>query len=550
MRGVQMRQSGLRADRSSAVAVIFALLAVPMLGLVGLAIDYGVWTETYASLSLAANSAALNAAKVAAAADVQNDTNFKTEGVTAGRQWFQAELGQGALFANANAVMPTVTITISNANVTANVTFSSSVRSFFGILFGRSLYPVNVFASTTIPVTSFLEAVFMLDNSASMAIGATNADMTTLAQNSQCDPSNEFTRTAANSTYSQVVPNYYGIYQYTWNGANYDGALATPVTSYGMVLKPANYNGGNAIHVAYCDAAAVSGGLCPMIEQCPTKVNGYAAYAGPTCVFACHSDGTKAAGLGSDLWSAARRNGLTLRLDLVKNATNLALQQMANYNVASINNLSAAVYTFNTGLNPIYPTGCTPQAVGCEAGISFATAEAAVGSPPTAGSGVYTDSGMQPIVAAPSGNNDDTAVEESMASLASNYVTAAGNGTTSASPKKVLFLITDGFEDDPNGTGYNGLRQAMPSSMCQAFKTLGFTVYVIYTPYYPLMHEDYLANFIAIVEGTGTNSISSNLQACASSSSDYISAANQSALNAALIGFLTNALTAPARYTQ
>jgi len=545
-----MRKARLGSDRGSAVAVMLAILVVPILGLAGLAIDYGVWTETYASLSLAASSAALNAAKTAAAADVQNDANFKTEGVTAGQQWFKAELGQGTLFANANAVTPAVSITTSNANVTANVALSGKVGSIFGKLFGLANYPVNVVASTTMPVTSFLEVVFMLDNSASMSIGAANSDMTTLAQNSACDPSMEYTRTAGNSTYSSINSNYYGNYQYSWNGTNYDGALSTPVNSYGLVLKPATYNAGNAIHTAYCNAAAVSSGLCPQVEQCPTNVNGYAAYAGPPCVFACHSDGSKTAGLGTDLWSAARRNGLTLRLDLLKNATNLALEAMATYNVSSINNLSAAIYTFNTSLTPVYPTNCTPKAAGCESGTSFSTAEAAVGAPPTAGSGVYTDTGFQPVVGGISGTNDDTAVEEAMASLASNYVTAAGDGTTSATPKKVLFLITDGFEDDPYGTGYNGLRQAMPYSMCQAFKTLGFTVYVVYTPYYPLMHEDYLANFKSVVEGTGTDSISYNLQACASSSSDYASAANQTALNAALAGFLANALTVPARYTQ
>ena len=545
-----MRKARLRADRGGAFAVMLAIMAVPLIGLTGLAIDYTIWTETYASLSLTASAAALNAAKIAATADIQNDASFEAEGVTAGQQWFKAELGQGTLFANTNVVTPNVTITMSGTNVTANVAFSGSVNSIFGNLFGITAYPMNVTASATMPVTAFLEVVFMLDNSASMSIGATNTDMTTLAQNSACDPSNEFTRTSSNSTYSQLVSDYYGIYQYSWNGANYDGALATPVSSYGLVFKPATYNSGNAIHTAYCNSTAVSNGLCPQVEQCPSNVNGYAAYAGPPCVFACHSDGSKTAGLGTDLWSAARRNGLTLRLDLLKNATNLALQTMATDNVASINNLSAAIYTFNTGLNPIYPTNCTPKAAGCESGTSFSTAEAAVGAPPTAGSGVYTDTGIQPVVASATGNNDDTAVEEAMTSLVTNYVTAAGDGTSAATPKKVLFLITDGFEDDPYGPGISGLRQAMPSSMCQPFKYLGFTVYVVYTPYYPIMHEAYLVNFIPIVEGTGTSSIAYNLQARASSSSDYISATNQSMLNAALATFLANALTTPARYTQ
>ena len=102
------------------------------------------------------------------------------------------------------------------------------------------------------------------------------------------------------------------------------------------------------------------------------------------------------------------------------------------------------------------------------------------------------------------------------------------------------------MEDDPN----TGARAAMPSSACQTFKNMGYTVYVVYTPYYPIMHVWYLTNAVSIVEGTGTNSIAYNLQACASASGDYISAADQTSLNNALVTFLKNALSAPASFTR
>jgi len=540
----------LRGDNRSAVALFFAAMAVVVIGMVGIAIDFGIWNENYSTLSLAASSAALNAAKTAANADLLNDPNYIAEGQAAGQQWFPAELGQGAYAAQIATTLPTVSMTVTATNITATVTYTSTVNSIFGKLFSKASYPITVSAAATMPVASYVEVIMMLDNSASMAIGGTTADMLTLSEISPCDPANEFVRTAASSTYSQATPNNYGIYQYSWNGKNYDGTLPTPITSGSSTYTPTLYRGGSGSSVAYCDATAVSNGYCQNLQQCAANVNGYPAYAGPPCAFACHSDGSNAAGLGTDLWAAARRNGVTLRFDLLKNATNLVLDDMQSYNITTLNNLSVGIYTFNTKLNAIYPGGttCTTNNLNTiEACSNFATAEAAVGSPPAAGSGIYTDTGIQPAVAG-SGqtNNDDTAYRESMNTLATTGVTAAGNGTSAATPKKVLFLVTDGFEDDPNG----GARDAMPSSSCQAFKNLGFTVYVVYTPYYPVMHSSYLSSWIPVVEGTGSNSITYNLTACASAASDYISASNQTTLNAALEGFLKMALNSPASFTK
>jgi hypothetical protein len=79
---------------------------------------------------------------------------------------------------------------------------------------------------------------------------------------------------------------------------------------------------------------------------------------------------------------------------------------------------------------------------------------------------------------------------------------------------------------------------------------MGYTVYVVYTPYYPLMNDFYLQNIMGFVEGTGADTTTANLKACASDPvNDYISASDQSTLNAALTSFLKRALNVPARYT-
>jgi hypothetical protein len=85
---------------------------------------------------------------------------------------------------------------------------------------------------------------------------------------------------------------------------------------------------------------------------------------------------------------------------------------------------------------------------------------------------------------------------------------------------------------------------------------MGYTVYVAYTPYYPVMHTYYIYYLMGLNEGSGTNSVSYNLQSCSSStgasdlSTYYIQASDEATLSAALQSFLRTALNSPARFTQ
>ena len=528
-----------RLDRKGAVAVITALVMLVMLGLVGLAIDMGTLYQVNSTMSLAANSAAMNALKIASTAEQAGDVKYIGEGTTAGQLWFAAAVGTYA----SQVVPNTQSIGISLAGsttITAKVTYKGSINSIFGNLFNVLSYPVNVEADASISTTPYLEILFLLDNSSSMDIGATNADIAKLSSLSPCDPSNAFYNTTNATTWANASANAYSDYSCS-NGGQYDGVTPCPVAA-GAPLAFAAFT-----PAANQTAQIAAGQTCQ--GRLPQQSNGKYPLPGPPCAFACHWTNNASAdplGGSNDLFGMARRNGVTLRFDLLKNATNSVLQQMQSDNL-SFNNLSVGIYTFNTQVSQIYPQkGCVLQTPACEAGSDFTSARSQVGAPPVLPS--IVDTGIPPVVGLLNlgPTNDDTAFPEAMNTLATTYVTPAGDGTTPTSRRKVLFLVTDGFEDDPN----TGARRAFEPSYCTRFKDLGYTVFVVYTPYYPVMHVAYLSNWIPIVEGSGTASLSYNLQACSSGAGDYVSATDQTTLNSALLTFLKKAQTSVITFTK
>jgi Flp pilus assembly protein TadG len=558
-------------QRRAAVAVLFAVMALPITGLVGLAIDYTIWNQVYASMSLAASGAALNAVKVAANGELlANDPNYATEATQAATEWFEAQVGS-ANAARLPAISPTVTVT-PGADVTVTVSYSGTVAPVFGGLFGITGYPLNVSATSTISTKPYLEVVMMLDNSSSMDIAATPAAMTTLTSATPCDPSNAFTQDPATGQFTNLSMDAYDNYQCSAAGNFYNGSFAPglptcpaaaptalasiPNSVYGQTNPPTfpvtNFTD---IKDVPPPATYTCRGILP--QQNPGTANAYYPLAGPPCAFACHWTTTLSADgqTTDDLFGLARRQGIQLRFDLVKNATNAVLRQMQSDNLSALDNLSVGIYAFNTSVQQVYPDPASCGAPGsptCEAGTNFAQAQNLVGSAPTLPN--VTDTGLLPALAQRAGDNDDTAFPEAMNALFNTYVTAAGTGASAASPRKVLFLVTDGFEDDPN-TKAPADRKAFESSYCNQFKTAGYDVYVVYTPYYPVEHQAYFANdWAQFVEQTGPQSISYQLQACSSQGSDnntyYISAADGPTLTAALQKFLKQALNAPARFTE
>jgi hypothetical protein len=522
--------------RAGSVSVLFAAAALPIVTLMGLALDFSIWAQSNAALAVAANMAAITAAKITVNAQLAGDPNAFSEGRIAGQQWFLMAIGTGGGLGR--AILPpggaNVAIT-GTTTLNATVQYSGTVPSIFGTFFVKGgVYPVNGQAVAQVSSAPFLDVEILLDNSGSMEIGAANADIVQLQEITPCNVA-ETGQNAPGAFYGKANSasgQSYGAYV----TSGYDGTIAVPAQAPDPPLTYTRFPSNGMATGPSCQGAL------------PPQGDGTYPAAGPPCAFACHWDTGKPAGAGNDYYALARStigsaNPITLRFDLVKAATNQVIAAMQADTIPGINNLQVGIFTFADALLRVYPVPNCGTLPACEAGNDWNTAIGLVGAPPNTAHG--PDTGIQPYGGGNGGNSD---FDDTMASLATIYLTPSGDGTTPSTPRKVLFLVTDGLVDytGAGGRTIGGVKAAD----CALFKNMGYTVYVVYTPYYPVMNGFYVGNVKPYAEPMSTGTLATDLQACASDPvNDYVSATDQTGLNNALQKFLKSALTQPARFT-
>jgi hypothetical protein len=130
-------------------------------------------------------------------------------------------------------------------------------------------------------------------------------------------------------------------------------------------------------------------------------------------------------------------------------------------------------------------------------------------------------------------NDADTNLRKALQQM-NTIIPAPGPGSPS-SPRKVLFIVSDGVDDElnpPSCSAPNGIffhpagrcLQTVSSSLCDAIKTRGIKIAVLYTTYLPIPgpgqpgHDDVAAdaNPILNLDSTQSSYVSRAMQACAS----------------------------------
>jgi hypothetical protein len=115
-------------------------------------------------------------------------------------------------------------------------------------------------------------------------------------------------------------------------------------------------------------------------------------------------------------------------------------------------------------------------------------------------------------------NNSDTDTNfESAMTQINNYMPAPGTGASNSTPQEVLFLVTDGVDDEVSvscSQPLNGTRCQQPfnTAMCTTVKNRGIRIAVLYTAYLPLPTNTWYNSWIAPFQ----SQISPNMQSCAS----------------------------------
>jgi Flp pilus assembly protein TadG len=242
--------------------------------------------------------------------------------------------------------------------------------------------------------------------------------------------------------------------------------------------------------------AATSTGIATMVAN--TTAQG-------GCAFACHESDPAADNLGNkggvDNYTLAQNLGVVTRMQNLATATQALMSSAASMEGSNNQQYQMGIYTFNgSGLNTIQLlTSNLTNAENSAANINVEE--------------VYSNNYLTK-----SNNNNDTDTDfESAMSAVNTIMPLPGTGTPSSTPQEVLFIVTDGVDDEISSScsqTLDGTRCQQPfnTTWCTTVKNRGIQIAVLYTEYLPLPTNSWYNNWIAPFQGQ----ISSNLQSCAS----------------------------------
>ncbi len=345
-----------------------------------------------------------------------------------------------------------------------SLTYQGSIKPYFAPLFGVSTVALGGLSSATITTTAYVSVTFLLDNSSSMLIPATQAGV---------DRMNSLTPLSKDSD----------------------------------------------------DSNDSEGPIGPKGFKKPKSKNVPSTLGNLQCAFACHWDAS-----GTDYYGLARNNDIQLRFDVLQTAVASAIEQMISQRKID-DQFGVAVYTFGNTLTKIYPADVNQT-------MSTNLTDGA-----TAARKIQT-----PVV--PDQANTDF---PNVMKLLVQASTVAGNGSSSASRKKALIIVTDGVVDYGDRSAPISKGPINPAH-CTAMKNLGYNLFVLYTTYITtpsnlLLPFDNI-ELLDYINGTKSPAMVPSLQSCASAPTNFAEASNPDAIKAAMSQMLQSALGNGGRYTQ
>jgi Flp pilus assembly protein TadG len=629
--------------RRSAIAVTAAIALVPLVLLVGIAVDVTFLSQDRLQTTFASHAASIagvrQAASTYAIEEADNIVNGKAEDPTlaakqaihsadvTGSLWFDADLGTYSIGSNQSRT--TVAKFDGNTdgsvnsaappNFSAQVTANSTYPPIFNGLFGRTSNWQYSESGTATSQFAYAQILLMLDTSSSMLIGADSPTDTLPMEQGVVCPANG--TLASFNTFPQII--FGTTYLSTVYGGYTEPALS-PVQPQGQNYLFNTPDGDNAYlgkndpqHPASMNYPGTSD--TDVSEKCSGSYTGFYvpglgnSEPATPCGLACHYSNTisPATGYSEDYYGLARKEGVTLRLDVLFSATEQVIQDMES-SEAVANQLSVGVYQFNTDVFPIVNAstggaGALPEATS-NLGEALQLVDQ-VDWKQTPGETVIPQliscngCSITPNASTAS-TGGDTNFPMSLSDLeAGNAVpagaggqkqplTVTGQGNAEATPQKFMFIVTDGMEDDSPNNGSSSAQNVMGemtsvigekngTGSCSYLKnTLKYTVYVLYVDYNPVTDISYYGlqgprppNSYTTADNPGftqantstqdltaaetangptysTAPVALALKACASATNDFYEANSSSEIQTALNSMLKSALASTIRLTN
>jgi Flp pilus assembly protein TadG len=276
--------------------------------------------------------------------------------------------------------------------------------------------------------------------------------------------------------------------------------------------------------------AATSAGIQTMVAA--TSAQG-------GCAFACHESYPSADNLGNpggeDNYTLAQNLGVVTRMQNLASATQ-SLMSSASSMEGSNQQYQMAIYAFNNAsLNTIQ--SLTSNLANAETAAANINVEE-----------VYSNNWLTKT----NQNNDTDTNFESAMSAINTIMPSPGTGTPASTPQEVLFIVTDGVDDEissvssPCSQSLDGNRCQQPfnTTWCTTVKNRGIQIAVLYTDYLPLPTNSWYNDWVAPFQ----NQIGPNLESCASPGM-FFSVTTDGDITAAMQTLFQQAVSA-ARLTQ
>jgi hypothetical protein len=324
--------------------------------------------------------------------------------------------------------------------------------------------------------------------------------------------------TAARNTFNAQAQ---ALSDISYNAANLTVTLATAgSTQTATVSYVANYQtmfshilGTNTI--ALQGSSSATAGLAPnidfylLLDDSPSMaiaatqagINTMVAHTASQggCAFGCHETHPASDNLGNpngeDNYTLARNLGVTLRMDLLRQAAQDLMVTAQTTETTNSAIYRMAIYTFDAAFNTIQSLTS-----------NLATAQTSAGN-----INLLTVYANNWLTANNNNSDTDTNYDNAM-TRANSAMPNPGSGTNTAgdTPQEVLFFVTDGVEDEK--VGGNRQQSLMDPTWCTTIKNRGIRIAVLYTAYLPLPTNAWYNTWISPFQPN----IASTMQGCAS----------------------------------
>ena len=388
--------------------------------------------------------------------------------------------------------------------------FAVDRKGNVALIFGLGLIPVTFLAGLGMDYTKAARNKAILDAAADAAalvavtpamMASTDAASIAAAQNmfsSQASNVTGVSYSAANLTvtatdnaltrtvtvsYTASSQNAFGglLGQTTWSisGTSQSTATVAPNIDFYLLLD-------NSPSMAM---PATSAGVTTMVNATPSQGG---------CAIACHESNPSGDNLGNpggeDNYALAKNLGVVTRIQNLASATQSLMSTATTTSATYNSSYRAGIYTFNTGGTNTIQTLTSNLATAGTAASAIDVLE------------VYDNNYL---VKGTNNSDEDTDFETAMTDV-NAVMPLPGTGMAGSTPQEVLFLVSDGVDDNKKSGSRN---QAMfDTTYCTAVKNRGIRIAVLYTTYEPMTTNSWYNTYIAPFQPQ----IAGNMENCAS----------------------------------